>query len=341
MVDFRYASPENPQGVPVAPGHYDDVSRRTPDLRRPSARQGHFHPKRVLAFVLPRAGFFPPGWQQGDTSEEPVAEEPWRFRPRRRSGELPSKLPDAREHLFENKVFSGVDLLQVSAGRLVLRNCALEGGVVELSAGDQVHVIEDCIIQGTLIVKSGRVEIRRSAVAQLSVQVDASKTPAAIVEDSLLVHIQSAGLIKVLSSTVMEALQVGQCWASDSLFMGKVEANPGGGNYFRYCRLPAAALAAYVHKDEASQCVDDAPVFRSGTFGAPGAGVLLPASGLRLLDGAEDGGELGAYHHRQYFLREQAVITQVREALPVGLKVVLIPDERLVQERHEVSLSSF
>ena len=85
-VDFRYFSRKvkapgagpseppvqaNPHGIPSGPGHHDDVSRRTPDLRSPSWKQGHAHPKRVLLFTLPRPGFFPPGWQQGAPVTDP------------------------------------------------------------------------------------------------------------------------------------------------------------------------------------------------------------------------------------------------------------------------------
>ncbi|ATB39036.1 hypothetical protein CYFUS_004475 [Cystobacter fuscus] len=357
-VDFRYISRKvslppyadktprpplqmNPHGVPLAPGRFQDTSRRTPDLRAPSPRQGHFHPKRVLAFVLPRVGFFAPGWQQGDSSNAP--EDPWRSRPRRRPGSLPSRRFETDgEHLIENRVIVEPQGLEVVAGRLVLRNCVVVGDVT-LDAGDQEHVLEDCIIQGTLTLSSGHVGIQRSALARLSVQVTRVDAPVARVQDGLLMRVQSAGLIELLSATVMETLQTRRCWASDSLFAGTValtEDPTEPVNCFRYCRLPPASLQALIDGDEASECFDDPPVFRSTVFGTPGAGVLLPASGPRLLDGAEDGGELGAHHHLRYALRDQAVVAKVRESLPTGLDIVLVSDESLGQPLPAVSLPS-
>jgi hypothetical protein len=43
----------NPHGVPCFPGSYEDRSVRTVDLRTPDWARGHFHPKRLLAFVPP------------------------------------------------------------------------------------------------------------------------------------------------------------------------------------------------------------------------------------------------------------------------------------------------
>ena len=47
--------------------------------------------------------------------------------------------------------------------------------------------------------------------------------------------------------------------------------------------------------------------------------------------GAEDGSEMGAYHHRYYSLKWEAVLDKMREFLPVGIDPVLIQDARLLQ----------
>jgi hypothetical protein len=57
LVHWRQGSPE---GIPCFPGSYEDVSARTPDLRNPNWRQGHAHPRRLLLFYPPPAGFFAP-----------------------------------------------------------------------------------------------------------------------------------------------------------------------------------------------------------------------------------------------------------------------------------------
>ncbi len=50
----------NPHGAPCFPDSYEDVARRTVDLRPPSWRQGHCHPKRAILYAPPPTGFFLP-----------------------------------------------------------------------------------------------------------------------------------------------------------------------------------------------------------------------------------------------------------------------------------------
>ena len=45
--------------------------------------------------------------------------------------------------------------------------------------------------------------------------------------------------------------------------------------------------------------------------------------------GAEDGGEMGAYHHLHLVASREAVITKLKDFLPTGIKPVMIPDHSL------------
>ncbi|RKG82610.1 hypothetical protein D7W79_02195 [Corallococcus exercitus] len=321
---------ENVHGIPAAPGHFDDVSRRTPDLRRPSARQGQVHPKRVAVFTLPRVGFFPPGWEFGDTRPLPVPPESSRVLPRRRLGPLPPE-PESGDYVLENLVLDGENVI-VGNRPLVMRNCVIQGSVY-IDAFDTAHVIEDSIVTGIVTKNLGNeLVVRRSALGHLQLEAGLVDVVGATVEDSLLGSLESTALIALLSVTVLGSMDVARCFANDSLFAGSVTPHPGVGNCFRYCRLPEAALGAYTvagQPAEAYACTSEVPRFRATAFGAPGAGVLSSDSGARLLDGAEDGGELGAYRHRRYALRDEAVLARLRESLPAGMSAILVPDERL------------
>jgi len=46
--------------------------------------------------------------------------------------------------------------------------------------------------------------------------------------------------------------------------------------------------------------------------------------------GAEDGGEMGAFHGDYLSLLAEAVVDKLQEYLPVGLQAVVIPDTRLL-----------
>ncbi len=104
----------NPHGAPCFPGSFDDVSRRTVDLRTPDWRQGHIHPKRVILHAPPPLGFFEPGLF-------PV-----------HSGDM--LLDEKKEHLLEDIVIDGT--LTVSAGTVKMRRCAVRALEVTLPAGD-------------------------------------------------------------------------------------------------------------------------------------------------------------------------------------------------------------
>ncbi|CAM4521174.1 phage tail protein [Corallococcus exiguus] len=322
---------ENVHGIPAAPGHFDDVSRRTPDLRRPSARQGQVHPKRVAVFTLPRVGFFPPGWEFGDTRPLPVPAEPSRVLPRRRQGPLTPE-PESGDYVLENLVLPEGEDVIVGNRPLVMRNCVVQGNVY-IDAFDTAHVIEDSIVTGMVTKNLGNeLVVRRSAFGRLQLEAGTPDVVGATVEDSLLGSLESTALITLLSVTVLGSMDVARCFANDSLFAGSVTPRPGVGNCFRYCRLPEATLGAYTVEGqpaEAYACTSEVPRFRATVFGAPGAGVLASDSGARLLDGAEDGGELGAYRHRRYALRDEAVLARLRESLPAGMSAILVPDERL------------
>src|SRR6185503_16058147 len=84
-----------------------------------------------------------------------------------------------------------------------------------------------------------------------------------------------------------------------------------------------------LHLSEINSTFDE-PIFVADAFGEPGCGVLHPATPRTLKFGAEDGGEMGAYHELRYTLREQAVLDKLAGFLPVGIEPVLVPDATLL-----------
>ena len=84
-------------------------------------------------------------------------------------------------------------------------------------------------------------------------------------------------------------------------------------------------------------CVEDGHERRTAEFGEPGYGVLHPATADAVRFGAEDGGEMGAWHHKHYSLKEAAALDKMREFLPVGIEPVLIHDPRLLRVPPELT----
>jgi len=332
-VDFRYYSRRiaardpttwiqaNPHGVPCFPGSVEDLSARTPDLRTPTWRTGHHHPDRVLIFTVPHAGFFPPGWDL-----------------------VPPPTGDDRG---------------VAGGVLV-------GPQVVESSADQTFTLTDCTLDDTLHVKTGGVRLVRCAIRNLVIDTPemlddhqrATGQPVVTASDCLFDRVHAAGLAQLTFCTVLNDFHAPRVWTSDSLFAGSFDVPKPAEPWHRdaqrqydgtpecavrYCRVPPAALVpdAPDASDDGSgprtgrrdfgafHCVSDRAFFSAPGFGVRGSGVLLPLSGPAIEAGAEDGGELGAYHHRGHAAHARAVLDKLRDNLPVGQVAVVIPDPKL------------
>ena len=328
-VDFRFYSRQlaaangtwvqaNPHGVPCFPGSVEDYSARTPDLRTPTWRTGHSNPGRVLIFTVPHAGFFPPGWNLAPA-------------------------PQSDAHGASGGVFVGPQQVASNA--------------------NEVFTLTDCRLDGTLRVKSGGVRLLRCAIREIIVDttqmVDglnhATGEPVLSATDCLFESVTSAGLAELTFTTVLASFKAPRVWTSDSLFAGTFDvpkpAEPwhkdATGVYddtpesaIRFSRVPPAVLTTDLVDPGGGQpqkrldfrafrSVSDPPFFSSSSFAVPGSGVLLPLSGPAIEAGAEDGGELGAYHHRGHAVHAHAVLDKLRDYLPVGQIAVIIPDPKL------------
>ena len=130
----------NPRGAPCFPGSYEDIARRTVDLRTPNWKQGHFHPKRALLFAPPPMGFFEPDLFPSQEGLE---------------------LGEDTEHLLKDQIVDGT--LRVTAGRLRLIRCAVKDLKIEAppAAGEDeepVLVAEDCLIGEAMVNGLARLE---------------------------------------------------------------------------------------------------------------------------------------------------------------------------------------
>jgi hypothetical protein len=305
------------------PGYFDDPSVRTVDFRNPTWRQGHFHPRRVLLFTPTHPGFF------ADTEHRFL----W------------------SEGLLQDPDFLAVASVEIRGNRTRVRNRSLDQGpfvpvVIRLRVRlEQVPSgtgpvdpplwrFEGIVFSHTVEVDSGRLEFDRCAVLAAEVHSSDLQAPVLRAHDSLFKRVQTAkGLAlleycTVLTTTVAERLQ-----ASDCIFNGPIRKDldasslPGPG-CVRYSSIPPAQprgeLTLHRH------CKLRA-VFYTSTFGQPGCGVLHPATAPEIARGAEDGGEMGAYHALCLVAGRQAVMRKLADFLPSGITPVLIPDGSLHQ----------
>jgi hypothetical protein len=219
----------NRHGAPCFPGSYEDVSRRTPDVRPPNWAQGHAHPKRALLHAPPPLGFFGP---DPYTSVHDLT------------------FTGDGEHLLQDHTVQGT--LQISAGRMTLRRCTIKNLVVTVSSHDALVLeAEDCLFETVSV---------------------------------------GAGAASFEGCTVLGATTVLSLAAANCIFNGRVTAAVGG--TIAYSRIPADLAEPVVQE----ACTSDSPLFFNALFDQPGAGVLRPDAPLSILFGAEDDGEMGAYH---------------------------------------------
>ena len=291
----------NPAGAPCAPGSYADRSTRTADLRNAGGARGQTHPGRVLLYFPPPAGFFPADGPALDWADRETAREDglidWEEAPGllRIRGRL--KVPLR----LENLSLPGGPL------RLELEGLTLSDALV-LPAGSRLQAGR-CAFR-VVVVKGGRDEERPEAVEAV---------------DCLFGVLRAAQGLRLEYCTVLGFCATTLIRASDCLFRETI-GTPAGG-CVRYSRLqtePDAEVSL-----EAGSCTCDPPRFFSTVFGQPGCGVLHPQTPKAIRFGAEDRGEMGAYHHQCIALALEAVLDKTRDYLPAGLEPALIPDPAL------------
>jgi len=166
--------------------------------------------------------------------------------------------------------------------------------------------------------------------------------PVLVAEDCLIGEAVVNGLARLEYCTVPGQMKCGRLQASDSLFAGELKLDPATDkdpHCIRYSRIPAglsvAGLLTYRNTSVAPVFYDfeydegGNVVCRQALFGEPGYAVLHPATPETIRFGAEDGGEMGAYHILHYCLLPAAVQDKLRDFLPVGIEAVVVPDPRL------------
>lgn len=301
----------NPNGRPCFPGSFEDVSRRTVDLRSPDWRRGHVHPRRLLLFAPPPAWFF--------ASEDTAM--PWTQR-------------DAPEN--QEKFQTETD----AEGRVIFRGLThdplpVKGAVVLEDEG--VFRFENIRLENSLTVKKGYLELRSAAAPQVRVFTIDTDRPVIDAKDSLLGRLQAArGLSRLEYVTVLGLCLSEILEASDSIFMGPIHRHhdsdiPPEKGCIRYSRIPQSLAVAPKPKLTLIDTTNtvETPLFFSETYGDRGCGVLHPGGPAAVRFGAEDGGEMGACHARHLVLRVQAALSKLNDFLPLGMSAVWIDDPRL------------
>lgn len=325
-------------------GAFDDVSRRTPDLRSSDWRVGHFHPRKILLHVVQPEGFFTTGravvqWKQqwldnDETPSDAFLEQVTLY------SQLDHTLGDhtlviANRALFENTVraFTPIEM----RGVLKLGQVP-QTGVGSPDAG--AYRLVGLVLPNRVEVDSGTLALDRCAAAHVEVHSKfGSSDPRHLVvpvfsaRDSLLRSMATATSLTrleyctVLKKCIAEALQASDCIFTCLIRRDYPTQPPPQKMCVRYSRVEPAqepdTLDTHFHNTRAPLW------FFANDFGDSGCGVIHPATSEAIRHGAEDGTEVGAYHFLQLSLRFEAVATKLADYLSVGFEAVVIPDSYL------------
>ncbi len=203
-------------------------------------------------------------------------------------------------------------------------------------------IIEQLCVSSEIIGALDRLELSRVGVRRVSLSEGATLSAT----DSLIHTLKTwrpggrLGEVTLEYCTVSSSITCAELRASDSILLGAFEEDDLSAVKLRYScapQLPASIPQAWrVHEASISrrwpelfsQIIhgDGRHELDEARFGEPGFGVMHQVTHPSIRRGAEDGGELGAYHHRHYCGRQDAVLDKLAEFLPAGMVPVLTVD---------------
>lgn len=323
-------------GLPAFPASFQDLSRRTVDVRTPDWRRGLHHPRRVPLY-------FPP--PEGHCSAR-APSVPW--------SDLAGLDNFEGEHVSLSTGSIGwhgltLPLISVTGkGEMPVRM----RGVMAFTR-PAVYRFTNLWLDNRVDISDGAVQLAGCAVRQLRVFTVERRRPVIEARACLIKRIEAArGLVRLEYATVLEVLLAECLEASDSILMpplrkDRLDEDVPGAGCIRYSRLfhipnagPDPHWMSQGHRSAlrcfGPSCSTERPLFWSEDFGQPGCGVLRPDCAAEFRTGAEDGGELGACHDFRHVLRQKAVLEKLQEFLPLGMEAVLVADPSLTQAPPEL-----
>ncbi len=330
--------PRAREGAPCFPGAYDDTAMCTPDLRNPDYPEIGPHPRRSLVHVRPPHGFFEPGLRKVTLP----------------GGSNPLGFDLANTSRFQT--FGPADVLKAlgdpvdADGKLLTRppdKLVLEGDLdipADLLIAFDNLLFADTVTAAPSGAGATRLRLVRCAVGKLAFGVMGTN-PTVEANDCLFGGIFApSGFAQLVYCTVMGETHVERLWASDCLFAGDlVDVQCGGEKTcVRYSGVHDMAALAGCLAEKSPNNTDDDPnfirlyfkdgakcVLRPAKFGEPGCAVLDLTTSASIREGAEDDGEMGAYHHLYHSAQLRAVKLKLRDFLPLGQEIAIRYDPRL------------
>ncbi len=344
-------------GVPCFPDSHEDLTLRTAELSVGGRRPRRFHPRSLLLHLPPGQGFFPlvrepasglalpadlhceeADWRPlrdgRQVCRRLVESAPWRWEVERIRRPVPSGWMLESEH---HRIASADGRPLPVTERVVFE--LPDDGVAR-----HFHV-EDLVFRHTLKVSRATLHLERCAASRAVVVFSPrGEAPALSLRDSLVGYARTAtALCRLEYATVLGGLVAESLQASDSIVLGPLRADlasdsgPPRSGCLRYSSIPALVPYAEIEgrpllRVHEASMANRAPEMYTRQFGQEGCGVLHADGPAEVHAGAEDGGEMGAYHHRFHQRRLEAVRQKLAQHLPLGMTTAIITDPRLARQ---------
>jgi hypothetical protein len=205
---------------------------------------------------------------------------------------------------LDGLVLSGGNIaVSGNVGKVVLRHCSASPGTVGVtltSANANLQLLQSICGRIAITAAEGSLEVTDSIVQH----------PTAIAFAN--------GVGKLERSTVIGDVTLHSGYLSNLLLHGALALADTKASCLRFSRLPRPFA------EQGFSCTDAVPVLVSLQFGDAGYCHLHPNSAAALRSGAEEGGEIGAFHRAGLPWRTQNVAVRLAEYMPAGLEAVQI-----------------
>ncbi len=143
------------------------------------------------------------------------------------------------------------------------------------------------------------------------------------IADSIVDGALSVPALEIQASTVLGAINAGSLEASNSIFDGTVSVTRRQAGCVRFCFLPFDSQTPRRYRCQPADAVSAEqifPTFASTSYGEPAYGQLAGTVDPAIGTGAEDEGEMGAFHFLQAPQRLKNLRVSLDEYLRFGLE---------------------
>ncbi|MFD9118730.1 phage tail protein [Streptomyces bottropensis] len=213
-------------------------------------------------------------------------------------------------------------------GELVLDGLSVEGGITARPGDLDSLVVADCTLTGQLrATDNPRLTVRLIRTVCAGVRLRGT-LPGLRLSDSILHGSGPAvdaapAAVEIEACTILGMTLARTLTASDSILRGSIKVREGGEGYLRYSYTPLRSNVSRhyrCHPADQAAAARVAPSFTSERPGAPGFGRLAADCPSEIATGAEDGGELGAFHflHQPWWMAD--LTAQLDHYLRFGLE---------------------